>query len=174
MTKYAIIINEVKFGTVSQFSNKLFDTEKAAQSEIDNLIKEYVNALQKLRPQDKYKYEKIKRVLFETEFYHNEIFENGKLAFYIDILPFEIDEHNEVKTEFIKECKEFYADPEQVSNDQIIKDMQSDYESLIDLRNRIKEGTDDDTTLYEEDSIVLDHTLDLLELLAKNVLKIKK
>ena len=41
--------------------------------------------------------------------------------------------------------------------------LEQDYVDLIDLRNRIKDGTDEDTTLYEEDHITLDHTLDSLE-----------
>lgn len=42
-----------------------------------------------------------------------------------------------------------------------------DYEDLIDLRNRIKEGTDNDTQLFEEDHITLDHVLDYMEIFMK-------
>lgn len=45
------------------------------------------------------------------------------------------------------------------------KYLEQDYDDLINLRNRIKESTDKDTELYEEDYIVLDHTLDSLETL---------
>lgn len=45
--------------------------------------------------------------------------------------------------------------------------MVSDYEDLIDLRNRIKNGTDNDTTLYEEDHLTLDHILDYMEIFIK-------
>lgn len=43
--------------------------------------------------------------------------------------------------------------------------LEQDYDDLISLRNRIKESTDKDTELYEEDYIVLDHSLDSLETL---------
>ena len=39
----------------------------------------------------------------------------------------------------------------------------NDYSDLIDLRNRIKETTEDETPLYEEDHITLDHVLDSIE-----------
>ena len=45
--------------------------------------------------------------------------------------------------------------------------MVSDYEYLIDLRNRIANGTDNDTTLYEEDHLALDHILDYMEIFIK-------
>lgn len=52
--------------------------------------------------------------------------------------------------------------------DKELKDiLLQDYEDLIDLRNRIKDGTDEDTTLYEEDHITLDHILDYIELFIK-------
>lgn len=49
-----------------------------------------LTAMKKLCPQNKYNYEKKQRTLGNTIYYDNEIFENGKLAFYFDILPFEI------------------------------------------------------------------------------------
>lgn len=64
------------------------------------------------------------------------------------------------------EIRERYGD-ENVSNEQIKKDITADYSDLIDLRNRIKDGTDTDTQLYEEDSITLDHILDYIELFMK-------
>lgn len=45
----------------------------------------------------------------------------------------------------------------------IARDINADYNDLIDLRNRIHDGTDEDTELYEEDHITLDHVLDYLE-----------
>ena len=64
------------------------------------------------------------------------------------------------------EIREKYSD-ENVSNEKIKKDVRADYNDLVDLRNRIKNGTDEDTELYEEDSITLDHILDYMELFMK-------
>lgn len=64
------------------------------------------------------------------------------------------------------EIRERYGN-ENVSNEQIKKDITADYSDLIDLRNRIKNGTDEDTELYEEDHITLDHILDYMELFMK-------
>ena len=72
------------------------------------------------------------------------------------------------KEEMLKHLQEnCFADT--CSIEEIKKAIQQDYEDLIWLRNRIKEGTDEDnydydTTLYEEDSITLDHCLDYMEL----------
>lgn len=43
--------------------------------------------------------------------------------------------------------------------------LEQDYDDLISLRNRIKESSDNDIVIYEEDHIVLDHTLYSLETL---------
>jgi hypothetical protein len=52
--------------------------------------------------------------------------------------------------------------------DKELKDiLLQDYDDLIDLRNRIKNETDDETRLYEEDHITLDHVLDYMELFMK-------
>ena len=64
------------------------------------------------------------------------------------------------------EIREKYSD-ENVSNEKIKKDVRADYNDLVDLRNRIKNGTDEDTELYEEDHITLDHILDYMELFMK-------
>lgn len=64
------------------------------------------------------------------------------------------------------EIREKYSD-ENVSNEKIKKDVRADYNDLVDLRNRIKNGTDEVTDLYEEDSITLDHILDYMELFMK-------
>jgi len=54
--------------------------------------------------------------------------------------------------------------------DEEIKDsIKEDYQYLIDLRNRIADGTDDDTILYEEDHITLDHILDYMEIIIENL-----
>ena len=90
MTKYGIIVNELKFGTIDQPTNKLFDTEEQAQTQVEQFAKDYITALTKLCPQKHYNYEKKRNMLVNTIYYNNEIFENGKLAFYFDILPFEI------------------------------------------------------------------------------------
>lgn len=65
-----------------------------------------------------------------------------------------------------EEIKEKYAD-DSVENEKVKNDVVTDYEDLIDLRNRIANGTDDDTTLYEEDHITLDHVLDYMEIFIK-------
>ena len=65
-----------------------------------------------------------------------------------------------------EEIKEKYAD-DCVENEKVKNDVVADYEDLIDLRNRIANGTDDDTTLYEEDHITLDHILDYMEIFIK-------
>lgn len=90
VTKYAIIINELKFGTINQPTNKLFDTEEQAQDKVEQFAQDYITAMKKLCPQNQYNYEKTQRTFFKTNYYNNKIFENGKLAFYFDILPFEI------------------------------------------------------------------------------------
>ena len=90
MIKFAIIINELKFGTINQPTNKLFDSEEQAQEQVEQFAKDYITALTKLCPQKHYNYEKKRNMLVNTIYYDNEIFENGKLAFYFDILPFEI------------------------------------------------------------------------------------
>lgn len=63
-----------------------------------------------------------------------------------------------------------------VTDLEIAQHIQEDYNDLIDLRNRIANGTDEDTELFEEDHITLDHTLDYLErfielINIKNILK---
>lgn len=47
------------------------------------------------------------------------------------------------------------------------KYIEQDYIDLIELRNRIKENPDEEITLYEEDSILLDHILDNMETFIK-------
>lgn len=90
MIKYAVIINELKFGTINQPTQKLFNNEEQAQEQVEQFAKDYITAMKKLCPQNRYNYEKKQRTLGNTIYYDNEIFENGKLAFYLDILPFEI------------------------------------------------------------------------------------
>ena len=56
-------------------------------------------------------------------------------------------------------------------NNETLKDVEllgnitQDFDDLIYLRNRIKEGTDKDIEIYEEDHLTLDHILDYMEIL---------
>ena len=54
-----------------------------------------------------------------------------------------------------------------ISDKDIIFNIKSDYEDLIDLRNRIHDGTDNDTQLFEEDHMTLDHVLDYMQIFMK-------
>lgn len=66
----------------------------------------------------------------------------------------------------LNKYKKTYADPETVSDEKLFKDIKSDYKNIVDLRKRIHESTDGEPPkLYEEDSIILDHVLDFLEIL---------
>ena len=56
------------------------------------------------------------------------------------------------------------------TDEKIKKTVVNDYLNLIDLRNRIADGTDDDTTLYEEDHLTLDHILDYMEVFIKVII----
>ena len=71
----------------------------------------------------------------------------------------------------IKNYKNTYAEPESVSNEKLIKDFTFDYETLIGIRNKVKDTEDD--SFYEEDFIVLDHVLDFYEILIKQLKKLK-
>ncbi|MBP3708278.1 MAG: hypothetical protein J6J36_06700 [Clostridia bacterium] len=54
-----------------------------------------------------------------------------------------------------------------MTDEDIKKAIQEDYESLIELRNRLNDTENDtvnDTVIYEEDHITLDHCLDYMEL----------
>lgn len=90
ITKYGIIVNELKFGTINQPTQKLFDSEEQAQKEVEQFAKDYITVMKNIYTQNKYTYEKKQNTLKSTIYYDNEIFENGKLAFYFDILPFEV------------------------------------------------------------------------------------
>lgn len=90
MTKYGIIVNELKFGTINQPTQKLFNREEQAQEQVEQFAKDYITAMKNIYTQNKYIYEKKQNTLKNTIYYNNKIFENGKLAFYFDILPFEI------------------------------------------------------------------------------------
>lgn len=57
-----------------------------------------------------------------------------------------------------------YMFVENATNKKVIEDLKGDYNSLVELRNRIHDSTDEEPPkLYEEDHIVLDHILDFLE-----------
>lgn len=90
MTKYGIIVNELKFGTIDQPTKKLFNSEEQAQLEVEQFAKDHITAMKKLCPQNQYNYKKKQHILEDIIYYDNKIFENGKLAFYLDILSFEI------------------------------------------------------------------------------------
>ena len=55
-----------------------------------------------------------------------------------------------------------------------VKSVEQDYYDLIDLRNRIKEGSDGDVRLYEEDAIILDHILDYIERINNQIKQLKE
>ena len=60
--------------------------------------------------------------------------------------------------EILNQYKETYATPETVDDAKLLKDIKSDYNSIIDLRNRIHDSTDTEPCkMYDEDHIVLDH-----------------
>lgn len=57
-----------------------------------------------------------------------------------------------------------YMFVENATNKKVIEDLKGDYDSLVELRNRIHDSTNEELPkLYEEDHIVLDHILDFLE-----------
>ena len=68
------------------------------------------------------------------------------------------------KHDLLDELREKYGDTT-IRDDKILNDIKQDYEDLIFLRNRLKEGTDKETEIYEEDHITLDHILDYMEIL---------
>lgn len=51
--------------------------------------------------------------------------------------------------------------------DEIKKIIGEDYTDLTDLRSRLANGTDNETIIYEEDHLTLDHILDYMEILMK-------
>lgn len=68
--------------------------------------------------------------------------------------------------EILNQYKGTYATPETVDDAKLLKDIKSDYNNIIDLRNRIHDSTDTEPCkMYDEDHIVLDHVLDFMELL---------
>lgn len=58
---------------------------------------------------------------------------------------------------------------ESFSDAKIKEVIKMDFWHLVDLRNRLKDGTDDDTQIFEEDPIVIDHILDYLEIFIKEI-----
>ena len=66
----------------------------------------------------------------------------------------------------LNQYKESYVDPETVDDAKLLKDIKSDYDDIVDLRNRLHNSTDDEPCkTYGDDHIVLDHTLDFMEVL---------
>lgn len=80
-----------------------------------------------------------------------------------------MENNNEFEKTFIGDltCNINFGDEWTI--DEIKNSIKQDYNDLIDLRNRIADGTDDDTTLYEEDHITLDHILDYMEIIMTNL-----
>ena len=70
------------------------------------------------------------------------------------------------KHDTLDELREIYNDTT-IKDVKLLGNITQDYDDLIDLRNRIKEGTDTDTKLFEEDHITLDHILDYMEIFMK-------
>lgn len=71
----------------------------------------------------------------------------------------------EFEKEFLKELilKENFGDDWTI--EEIKNCVSADYGDLIDLRNRLQDGTDDDTIIYEEDHMTLDRILDYMEII---------
>lgn len=59
-----------------------------------------------------------------------------------------------------------FIDGEDFTDDDIKKIIQQDYSDLINLRNRLAEP---DTIIYEEDYLLLDHILDYIEIICKEI-----
>ena len=76
-----------------------------------------------------------------------------------------------MKKEIFDRLKSMYADSDKITKTKVKKDMLGDYEYLIDLRNRLADGTDDDTELFEEDHVILDHILDYMEIFIDEIMK---
>lgn len=68
---------------------------------------------------------------------------------------------------FIRLLLERNVFDEDFTIDDIKRIIQADYEDCVDLRNRIANGTDEETIIYEEDHLILDRILDYLEILMK-------
>ena len=74
----------------------------------------------------------------------------------------------ETLNKILAEYKKTYANYETIHDYKVIKDLEEDYNNLVDLRNRIKNSTDEEMpNTYEEDHITLDHILDLLEIMLR-------
>lgn len=76
--------------------------------------------------------------------------------------------NNELRTYMNKEdtlekLKLLYGDPN-FKDIEILGYIKVDYEDLISLRNRLKEG---EYTIFEDDHITLDHILDYIEIFMK-------
>lgn len=76
--KYAIIANEVIFGTLNQLVEHLYNTKEEAQAKIDDFAKNYMVALRQIRPTKKYTLNKEKNIIYE----------DGNTAVYFDILTY--------------------------------------------------------------------------------------
>lgn len=70
------------------------------------------------------------------------------------------------KQDTLDELREIYNDTT-IKDIELLGNITQDYDDLIDLRNRIKEEIENDTKLFEEDHITLDHILDYMEIFMK-------
>lgn len=72
-----------------------------------------------------------------------------------------------MNNKFVRLLLERNVFDEDFTIDDIKRIIQADYEDCVDLRNRIANGTDEETIIYEEDHLILDRILDYLEILMK-------
>lgn len=71
--------------------------------------------------------------------------------------------------EIINEIKELYADPENTTDFKVKRDLITDYNDIIELRNKLEYDVESDK-IYEEDIISLDHVLDFMEIMFKRLI----
>ena len=80
-----------------------------------------------------------------------------------------MESNNKFETTFLRDltCNVNFGDEWTI--DEIKNSIAKDYSDLINLRSRIAGGTDEDTELYEEDRITLDHMLDYMEIIMQEL-----
>lgn len=76
-----------------------------------------------------------------------------------------------MKKEIFDRLKSMYADSDTTTKLKVKKDIFSDYDYLIDLRNRLADCSDE---IYEEDHVILDHILDYMEIFIDEIMKEKE
>ena len=87
--KYAVIINEIKFGAITQLDKKLYSSEAEAQEMAEKSATELIDTLNKFYKDKKYTYTKKKKTIGKSEFYINSIWENDKIFACLEIIEFE-------------------------------------------------------------------------------------